>query len=139
MILTKIHFHSLLSFSLSKPEHVQKWIMEVIKAENKQIGEINCIFCDDEYLLEKNKTYLNHNTLTDIITFDYSEKDEISGDLFISIERVRENAKIYNVTFELELSRVLIHGILHLIGFGDKTDEEIKTMRQKENFYLEKI
>ena len=113
--------------------------MEVIKAENKQIGEINCIFCDDEYLLEKNKTYLNHNTLTDIITFDYSEKDEISGDLFISIERVRENAKIYNVTFELELSRVLIHGILHLIGFGDKTDEEIKTMRQKENFYLEKI
>ena len=90
-------------------------------------------------MLEKNKTYLNHNTLTDIITFDYSEKDEISGDLFISIERVRENAKIYNVTFELELSRVLIHGILHLIGFGDKTDEEIKTMRQKENFYLEKI
>ena len=113
--------------------------ISVIKAENKQIGEINCIFCDDEYLLEKNKTYLNHNTLTDIITFDYSEKDEISGDLFISIERVRENAKIYNVTFELELSRVLIHGILHLIGFGDKTDEEIKTMRQKENFYLEKI
>ena len=139
MTLTKIHFHALAPFNLPNQEHVQKWMEQAIKAEKKQIGEINCIFCDDEYLLEKNKTYLNHNTLTDIITFDYTEKDVIIGDLFISTERVHENAKIYNVTFELELSRVLIHGILHLIGFGDKTEEEIKTMRQKENFYLEKI
>jgi rRNA maturation RNase YbeY len=139
MTLTKIHFHALAPFNLPNQEHVQKWMEQAIKAEKKQIGEINCIFCDDEYLLEKNKTYLNHNTLTDIITFDYTEKDVIIGDLFISTERVHENAKIYNVTFELELSRVLIHGVLHLLGYSDKTEEEKKTMRNKENFYLKKL
>ena len=101
------------------------------------MGEINYIFCSDPYLLEINKQYLGHDYFTDILTFDYSQKPVVSGDLFISIDTVRENAEYYGATFEEELHRVIVHGLLHLIGYDDHTPEEQKTMREKENYYLD--
>jgi len=108
----------------------------VILKEGKRVGELNVILCSDEYLYKLNVEYLSHDTLTDIITFDYSESNIISGDLFISINRIRENAKAYSIKIIEELHRVMVHGVLHLCGYGDKTKEERKTMRVKENFYL---
>ncbi len=104
--------------------------------EGKNPNDINFIYCSDEYLLELNKSSLNHDYYTDIITFDYCEGKEVSGDLFISIDRVRENANEMNLTFEDELHRVMIHGVLHLCGYKDKTKKDAETMREKENFYL---
>jgi len=118
---------------------IYEWINNSIQNENKQKGEINIIFCSDDYLLKMNKDHLNHDYFTDIITFDYCEKDLVSGDLFISTDRVGENAKKFNVEFNAELNRVIIHGVLHLIGYNDKTDEEQKEMTEKENFYLNRI
>lgn len=106
------------------------------KKEKKSVGYINYIFCSDNYLLEINKDYLNHKTLTDIITFDNSDGTLIESDIFISIERVRENAIKFDTTFQLELYRVLIHGILHLCGYKDKNEEEKNLMREKENKYI---
>lgn len=103
------------------------------KQEGFTIGDINYIFCDDEYLLKINLEYLNHDTLTDIITFDYVENGVLSGDIYISIERVRENAVIFSVPFEQELLRVLAHGVLHLCGYKDKTNKDSVLMRQKED------
>ena len=131
-----IFFHSESNFQLEDSSSIASWIAKVIIEENKKTGDINYIFCDDKYLLEKNQNYLNHDTYTDIITFDYSEDNTISGDLFISTERVEENAKKFNFTFDQELKRVMIHGVLHLIGYGDKTKDQEKEMREKENFYL---
>lgn len=126
-----------IKFSLTKRKIFKDWILETIKNENKNCGDINFIFCNDEFLLTINKEYLNHTTLTDIITFDYSEKTEIlSGDIFISIERIIENAKEFKVAFETELSRVMIHGILHLLGYKDKSKSDKAEMTQKEDYYL---
>jgi probable rRNA maturation factor len=112
------------------------WIKKSIQNENFKVGSINYIFCTDEYLLDVNKKFLNHDYFTDIITFDYTEKPIISGDLFISTERVLENAKQLNLPFENELKRVMIHGIIHLFGYQDKTKKEKETMTEKENLYL---
>jgi rRNA maturation RNase YbeY len=105
----------------------------MLATESSFLGTLNYIFCDDAYLVEINLQYLNHNTLTDIITFDYSDESRVSGDIFISIERVRDNAKDFKVGFEEELKRVMSHGVLHLLGYNDKTDEEKHSMRNKEN------
>jgi rRNA maturation RNase YbeY len=133
---TNIYYHSECDFQLQNEDSISEWLKHAIRLEKKALGEINYIFCDDEYLLKKNQDFLNHDTLTDIITFDYSEENKLSADIFISIERVKENALIFAVSFEKELKRVIIHGILHLIGYKDKSEEETKTMRSKENFYL---
>ena len=100
------------------------------------MGEISFIFCTDNHLLEKNIQFLDHNTYTDIITFDYCEADIINGDIFVSVDRVSENANTFGVDFENELDRVIIHGVLHLAGYHDKSKEEANTMREKEDFYL---
>lgn len=113
-------------------------VADLIIEEGKQIGEISVIFCSDSYLLSMNREYLNHDYLTDVITFDYRDGDIISGDIFISVDRVKENASIYGENFHNELFRVIFHGTLHLIGYGDKTDEEKPIMRNKENYYLGK-
>ena len=133
-----IYFHSEhISFVLKQKTSIRAWLLSIIKKENKQLGEINYIFCDDKHLLHINQTYLKHSTLTDIITFDYSENNMLSGDIFISIERVRENAKKYHVSFENELKRVIVHGLLHLAGYKDKTKELKTIMTRKEDHYLE--
>jgi len=117
---------------------LQNTIDFLIINENKHPGEVSLIFCSDDYLLKINEQYLNHNYYTDIVTFDYVENCVISGDLFISIHRVEENASQLDVTFDEELYRVVFHGILHLCGYKDKTSAEKKVMREKEDFYLEK-
>ena len=120
-------------------KNLTNWINETIENESKTLGEINVIFCSDNYLLNMNKEHLQHNYFTDIITFDYCEENIVSGDLFISVDRVGENAKEYNVDFLNELSRVIVHGVLHLLSYNDKTDEQQKEMTEKENFYLSKL
>lgn len=114
-------------------------IKDLVVSEKFVLGEISVIFCNDDYLLNINKTYLNHDYYTDIITFDYSDKSHLSGDLFISLDRVKENALKYNATFLNELSRVVYHGTLHLCGFKDKSEEDLFVMREKENYYLKKF
>ena len=120
-------------FELNNEEQFSNWISSVIVSEDKKEGEINYIFCDDEYLLGLNEQYLNHDTLTDIISFDYSVGKELHGDIFISTERVLENAAEFKVTFEEELKRVMVHGVLHYCGYKDKSDEDEKLMRSKED------
>ena len=135
---SNIYYHSECDFQLKYKQSITKWLKDAISTENKELGEINYIFCDDQYLLKKNQKYLQHDTFTDIITFDYTEENSLSGDIFISIERVKENAITFAVPFETELRRVIIHGVLHLMGYKDKSDEEAETMRSKENYYLSK-
>ena len=112
------------------------WIKAVAAKYGKKVGEVAYIFCDDEKILEVNKEYLQHDYFTDIITFDYCEGDRLSGDLFISVDSVRENAVEYGTEFSEELYRVIVHGVLHLIGYDDHCDEDIVEMRNKENYYL---
>jgi rRNA maturation RNase YbeY len=112
-------------------------VSELLSKEGFNVGEISVVFCSDDYLLEINKQYLNHDYYTDIITFDYSDNIIVSGDLFISCDRVKENATIYAVSMNYELCRVIYHGILHLCGYNDKSEEERITMREKENEYLD--
>ena len=112
------------------------WLQKVITTEKKQLGEIVFVFCKDAYLLEKNIQFLKHETLTDVITFDYCEGNQISGDILISVERVQENSEIFEVTFLNELDRVMVHGLLHLLGYKDKTKEDTTLIRSKEDFYL---
>jgi rRNA maturation RNase YbeY len=128
-----ISFNYELEFQLENEEQYSSWISNVISSENKKEGDINYIFCDDEYILEINKQYLDHDYYTDIISFDYSVGNELHGDIFISIERVRENAIEFEVTFDEELKRVLAHGVLHYCGYKDKTEEEELLMRSKED------
>ena len=116
----------------------KNWIKKIIFSE-KILGDIMFVFCDDQFLLKKNIKYLNHDTLTDVISFDYSNENKVSGDILISIERVKENAKLYNQTFYTELNRVMAHGLLHLLGYNDKSKEEAKIMKSKENYYLSKL
>jgi len=125
-----------IAFDLKNKLKVKKWISNIIKAQNKKVGDISYLFCDDAYLIEVNRTYLDHDTYTDIITFDYVEGDLISGDIMISVERVKENAQLFNTSFDQELHRVIIHGILHLLGQGDKTDKQAAQMRKKEEAAL---
>lgn len=125
-----------ISFELEQPNLVKDWIQNTIVKEGKTAGEISYIFCSDEYLHKINLEHLQHDTLTDIITFNYCEDDLINSDIFISVDRVRDNAETFKTTFEDELSRVMIHGVLHLIGYDDKTDDDKVLMRSKEDFYL---
>jgi probable rRNA maturation factor len=114
-------------------------INALISVEEFETGDITIVFCNDDYLLKVNRSYLNHDYYTDIITFDYSENKTISGDLFISLDRVKENAGIYQVSFHHELARVVFHGILHLCGYNDKYTEDIKLMREKEDLFLKQF
>lgn len=116
----------------------QQWLEDIILSEEKKLGEISYIFCDDEYLLKINQDYLQHDYYTDIITFDYVKGKTISGEIFVSLQRVSDNASTLSRDYEEEVRRVLAHGILHLAGYKDKTEEEEKEMRRKEDFYLNK-
>ncbi|WP_412987446.1 rRNA maturation RNase YbeY [Pontimicrobium sp. IMCC45349] len=127
------------AFQLEDEQKVSNWISDVISAEDCKEGDINYVFCNDEYLHKINVDFLNHDTLTDIISFDYSVGKELHGDIFISIERVEDNAKDFKVSFQDELHRVIVHGVLHYCGYKDKTDDEAKVMRSKEDFYLNLI
>ena len=133
-----IHFEDVDDFSINENK-LTNWISKVCVDENYNLGDISLIFCSDEYLLEMNRTHLDHDFYTDIITFDYTDNQIVSGDLFISIDRVRDNATDFNVSFEHELYRVIIHGVLHLCGYKDKSDDEEKLMRTKENNALSMI
>ena len=128
-----ITFNSETSFTLKNQNKLVKWIGDVVSSEGFQVGEINYIFCDDSYLNKINQEFLNHDTFTDIISFDYTLGKEVGGDIFISIERVLENAEKFNEVFENELYRVMIHGILHFMGYKDKTKKEKTLMRTKED------
>lgn len=124
------------AFELLEEKKVKKWLTALIEEQRKHVGTIGYLFCDDEFVLDANQRYLNHDTYTDIITFDYVEGDLISGDIMISIDRVRDNAEKFNVSFDDELHRVIAHGVLHLLGQGDKTDTEAAEMRKKEEYAL---
>ncbi|MBI6116095.1 rRNA maturation RNase YbeY [Salegentibacter maritimus] len=128
-----INFYSENDFELQEENKIDSWIRNVIASEEKDLGEINYIFCDDDYLHKINLKFLNHDTYTDIISFDNTEGNELNGDIFISTDRVVENAKEYNVEFNQEIKRVMAHGILHLCGYRDKTESEAALMRQKED------
>lgn len=127
-----ISFNYESDFTLDNETDFANWLSEVISSELKNEGEINYIFCDDDYLLEINQQYLDHDTLTDIISFDYSVGNELHGDIFISVERVRDNAKDFSVPFEDELKRVMVHGVLHYCGYKDKSESDERLMREKE-------
>lgn len=128
-----IDFFSETVFSLQNPNEIARWISKIINDQKREEGEISYIFCDDQYLHKLNLEFLNHDSLTDIISFDNSLGDQINGDIFISIERVKENADTYKTNFEDELHRVIIHGILHCCGFNDKTKAEVALMRKEED------
>lgn len=122
-------------YTLKDKLKIKRWIQQTVASESKKSGDINIIFCSDEYLLEVNKQYLNHDYYTDIITFNYNT-DKINGDLFISLDRVTDNANQNNVPRETELLRVIIHGVLHLLAYNDKTAKEEKEIRAKEDSYI---
>lgn len=139
MALKDIQFFSEdIDFTVKDKQKIRTWIGETIKAEGfKRVGELSFVFCSDAYLLEINKQYLNHDTFTDIVTFDSSEdEDVIAGDIFISVERIRENASKFSVSEKDELNRVIIHGVLHLCGYYDKKKEDKALMTEKEDYYL---
>ncbi|MCB0400793.1 MAG: rRNA maturation RNase YbeY [Flavobacteriales bacterium] len=132
-----IHFHTEdTSFKFKSSASLKGWIKQVISDANMDPGDINYIFCSDEYLHKINLEYLHHDTYTDIITFNYCIGKVVSSDIYISVDRVRENATEFDTSFENELHRVMVHGILHLVGYNDKTDVEQEEMRAKEDFYL---
>ena len=128
-----ISFNYETEFQLDNENQIIEWLSRVILSEKKKEGDINYIFCDDEYLVEINQQYLNHDTLTDIISFDYSVGNELHGDIFISIERVKENAVDFNVSLDEELKRVMVHGVLHYCGYQDKSESDELLMRSKED------
>ncbi|MDR0207389.1 MAG: rRNA maturation RNase YbeY [Bacteroidales bacterium] len=127
-----ILFFSETNFRFSGKKPIKEWLGSIITKENKKVGDINIVFYDDEKLSEFNKSYLNHDTLTDIITFDYSENGLLGGDICISVERVKDNAQKFNCSFEEELRRVMVHGILHLCGYRDRSRTDKLLMKQKE-------
>ena len=124
-------------FELPSESKLSNWLVDIAASKNKIISQVAYIFCDDEYLLNINKEYLNHDYYTDIITFPYKQGREIESDIFISIERVKDNASTFKSSFEKELLRVMAHGLLHLLGYMDKTEEEKKDMRDKENWAID--
>jgi rRNA maturation RNase YbeY len=128
-----------IDFDIINPDAYREWLALLIKEEEMNLENLNYIFCDDDYLYEMNVRYLNHDTLTDVITFDFSnEPQALHGDIFISINRVEDNAKDLKINFEQELQRVMAHGVLHLCGYGDKEADDITLMREKENYYIAK-
>lgn len=131
------YFQEDIRFELKQKMLNNRWLKMVAGSEMRRLGAINIIFCSDNYILDVNMKYLQHDYFTDIIAFDYCEKDVLSGDLFISIDSVRENAQFYGTEFADELNRVMVHGLLHLIGYDDHSEADIAEMRQKENCYLE--
>lgn len=132
-----INFNYETEFTLDNEEAISIWISNVIKSEDKKEGEISYIFCDDEYLLQINQEHLQHDFYTDIISFDYTVGNELSGDIFVSVERVKENAAEFNVPFDEELKRVLVHGVLHYCGYKDKSETDEVLMRSKEDEKIE--
>lgn len=134
-----INFNYETDFQLVDEAVISTWILNTILSESYKLEEINYVFCDDEYLHKLNVEFLNHDTLTDIISFDYSMGKLIQGDIYISVERVVDNAKDFKVSFLEELNRVIIHGILHYCGYKDKTDTDALVMRDKENYYLSQL
>lgn len=130
--MATIEFNYETAFRLKEEKNYSDWLTRIIVSEEHKVGEINFVFCDDNYLLQMNQRYLNHDTLTDVITFDYCEDGLVNGDIFISEERVKENAVLYMVEFETELKRVMAHGVLHLLGYKDKSHEDTLKMRSKE-------
>ena len=131
-----ISFNYETDFELGNTEIISKWISNTIEAEHCNEGDINYIFCSDDYLHKINVDFLSHDTYTDIISFDYSVGKELHGDIYISVDRVKENATEFDVSFDDELARVMIHGVLHYCGYKDKTDDEAQQMRSKEDYYL---
>ncbi|MBT8265629.1 MAG: rRNA maturation RNase YbeY [Bacteroidia bacterium] len=134
-----ISFNYETDFKLNNEERISNWLSQVIASENLKLGDINYIFCNDEYLYKLNVEFLNHDTYTDIISFDNRVGKTLHGDVFISVERVIDNALEFKVDFEEELRRVMVHGILHFCGYKDKSEEEASTMRNKENHYLNSL
>ena len=130
------YFTEGVKFSFKEKRRTSRWLKLVAESEIRSLGDISVIFCSDPYILDVNLKYLQHDYYTDIITFDYCEGDTLSGDLFISIDSVRENAAFYKTEFEEELNRVIVHGVLHLIGYDDHSEADKKEMRSKENYYL---
>ena len=128
-----IDYHFEYDFSLDNPENYSEWILHIVESEEYELGEISYIFCDDEYLHKLNVEFLDHDTLTDILTFNYNLHRQINGEIYISVERVKDNSLDYKTSFEDELRRVMIHGILHLCGYADESEAEEKQMRDKEN------
>ena len=138
--LILFHTEAPLIFELEHQDKVEAWLRSVITTEKHDLNLINYIFCTDEYIYQINMDYLQHDTYTDIITFDNSEEEnELESDIFISIERIKENAQNLNIAFYTELHRVLVHGILHLVGYKDKTPTEAQKMREMEDFHLASI
>ncbi|GHN00030.1 endoribonuclease YbeY [Cytophagales bacterium WSM2-2] len=129
-------FSEEIDFKVKNPRKISQWLSRSAKNERREIAEISFIFCSDGYLLNLNQEYLHHNTLTDIITFDYSAGKSLVGDIYISVDRVSENASSYQSGFDLELKRVMIHGVLHLCGYKDKKPSDVTVMRKKEGAYL---
>ena len=134
-----ISFSTETLFELSKSAVISAWLSSIISQEKHTEGEISIVFCNDEYLCKLNVEFLNHDTLTDVISFDYSIGKQVRGEIFISVDRVKENATEFNQSFEIELSRVIAHGVLHFCGYKDKTDSESSLMRTKEGFYLQQL
>ncbi|RKE98803.1 rRNA maturation RNase YbeY [Ichthyenterobacterium magnum] len=134
-----ISFNYETDFKLTNEKNLVNWVSSSIKNEGYKEGDINYIFCDDNYLHKLNVEFLNHDTLTDIISFDYTIGKEVSGDIYISVERVMDNAKDFNVDFIEELNRVIIHGVLHYCGYKDKSEADAKQMREKENYYINEL
>ena len=132
-----ISFNSEVPFEISNADNAASWLSSIISQEDYNEGEVSIVFCDDEFLHKLNVEFLDHDTLTDVISFDYSMGKEIHGEIFISIERVKENANEFNQTFDAELSRVMAHGVLHYCGYKDKSESEAATMRSNEEFYLQ--
>ena len=131
-----ISYHTETDFELPKAIKTTNWLNSVVEQEGKTLGEITIIFCSDAYLYDLNIKYLNHDTLTDIITFDYVVGKELHGDVYISVDRVKENAEIYKCSYQQELHRVMVHGVLHLCGYKDKSSVDSVIMRAKEDYYL---
>ena len=131
-----IRFHFTNSFILKNKRKIKNWLKNTIVNEKKKVGDINYIFCSKEYLKKMNNDYLSKNYETDVISFDFSKDNKISGDIYISSETVKKNSIIFNVGFNNELKRVMVHGLLHLLNYNDKSKQELKIMREKENFYI---
>jgi rRNA maturation RNase YbeY len=135
-----IHFFSeTTKFRFNRKRITTNWLKKVITSYKREPGDISVVFCSDEQLLEINKQYLKHSYFTDVITFNYNYNDVISGDIYISIDRISENARNFNVSFDKELNRVIVHGILHLLGFNDKKSSEKEKMRELEDLHLKEI
>ena len=134
-----ISFSAETLFELSNPQLTGAWLGSIISQEGYSEGEVSVVFCDDKYLFKLNVEFLNHDTLTDVIGFNYSLSNEIHGEIYISIDRVEDNAVEFSQAFETELLRVMAHGVLHFCGYNDKTDQESSLMRTKEDFYLNQL